>query len=89
MNELNKVLESNYYNLKKLYCSKNPDLEDMFHTSIVNMLSNSDKFIFISEVKTLSYIKAYLYNDKRAQQKKKYLNKIVFVEIEELNIGEE
>jgi len=54
----------------------------MFHNSIYNMLSHPEKFTYENDEKTLSYIKAFLFNDKRAQLKKQYLDKNIFIEID-------
>lgn len=82
MDRLIAILEKNYYKLKHIYTGNNALYEDMFHNSIEQLLTRPEKFTYKNEKSTLAYIKAFLYNDRRAQLKKKYLDKNIYIDLD-------
>ncbi len=91
LEKLKLVLARNYTVLLKLYRGiadssvtdeNSSTIDDIYHDSILDLLTKSDKFIYENESKTLSYIKRFLFLNKKEQLRKGYKVKGTLVELD-------
>ena len=82
-----KVVTNHYKLLKSLYVQgrdiinkDSEDLEDEFHSALIKMVEDLERFEYIDDDKTLGYIKSRLYFQKLTDKREAYRNKNNFIQ---------